>query len=130
MRQNELPQNYQPEPFLVPIPRPPPSEIDEFGRSLLSDTRTNFYTGSSDTSDMTSTSNDLSAASGPFVGGGSSGGGRKGGVPKPMRAVNIIQHQDMGLSNNGEPVDTIELPPAYTTVRTFGGTGSPSGNRQ
>jgi hypothetical protein len=114
MRQNELPQNYQPEPFL------------EFGRPLLSDTRTSFYTRSSDTPDMTSTSNDLSAASGPVGGGGPNGGGRKGGVSKPMRAVNILQHQDAELSNNGEPVETIELPPAYTTVRTLGGTGGPS----
>ena len=128
MRENELPQNYQPEPFMVPIPAPTPTEFDdEFGsgRPLSSGTRTSFYTRS-DTPDMASTLH----GPGPGVTtvAGSSGVGRKGGAPKPMRAVNIIQHHDAGPSNNGEgeePVETIELPPAYTMVRTSGGSGGP-----
>jgi hypothetical protein len=127
MRQNELPQNYQPEPFMVPIPAPTPSEFDEeFGRPLSSGTRMSFYTRS-DTPDLASTLNGLGSA--PVVGGSSGGGGRKGGAPKPMRAVNIIQHQDAGPSNNEEreEAETIELPPAYTMVRTSGGdSGDPS----
>jgi hypothetical protein len=103
---------------MVPIPAPTPSEFDEeFGHPLSSDTRMSFYTRS-DTPDLASTLNGLGSA--PVVGGLSGGGGRKGGAPKPMRAVNIIQHQDAGPSNNEEreeAVKTIELPPAYTMVR-------------
>lgn len=56
MRQNELPQNYQPEPFMIPVPAPTPSEFeDEFGgRPLSSGTRTSFYTRS-ETPDIGST---------------------------------------------------------------------------
>ena len=42
---------------------------------------------------------------------------RKSSVPAPMRPVNIIQHDDAGPSNVGEP-ETIELPPAYTHIRS------------
>lgn len=127
MGQNELPQNYQPEPFMIPIPEPTPSEFDdEFGnRPFSPGTRTSFYTRS-DTPDLTS------MGVGGHANGESSGTGRKGGAPRPMRAVNIIQHQDAGPSSNGdreEPAETIELPPAYTMVRSAGGTsgsGDPS----
>jgi len=59
------------------------------------------------------------------VGGGSSAEGRrKGGAPRPLRPVNIVQHDDGGPSEpaaregegEGEP-ETIELPPAYTAVK-------------
>ena len=119
MGQNELPQNYQPEPFMVPIPDPTPSEFDdEFstGRPFSPGTRTSFYTRS--------TTPDIALGAG--LPNGDSSVGRKGGAPRPMRAVNIIQHHDAG-PNNGEreePVETIELPPAYTMVRTARGTGS------
>lgn len=124
MGQNELPQNYRPEPFMVPIPAPTPTEFDDdfsTGRPLSAGTRTSFYTRS-ETPDMASTLGGLSP--GVVASGGSSGTGRKGGAPKPMRAINIIQHQDAGPSNNGEkeePVETIELPPAYTMVRSANG---------
>jgi hypothetical protein len=128
MRQNELPQHYQPEPFMAPIPGPTFSEFgNEVERPLLSGTMTTSSYTRSDTPDLASTLSSFDA--GPVTGGGSSGAGRKGGVPKPMRAVNVIQHQDAGPSNSGdqeEPVETIELPPAYTMVRTSGG-GSGSG---
>ena len=46
---------------------------------------------------------------------------RKSSVPALMRPVNIIQHDDAGPSegpaNVGEP-ETIELPPAYTHIRS------------
>ena len=126
MRQNELPQNYQPEPFMIPMPDPTPSEFDDdlsIRRPLSAGTRTSFYTRS-ETPDRTSTFGGL----GPVgSGGGGSSMGRKGGAPKPMRAVNIIQHQDAGPSNNDneekEEPETIELPPAYTMVRTSATTG-------
>ena len=126
--QNELPQNYQPEPFMVPIPESTPSEFDdEFSNSrpFSPGTRTSFYTRSS-TPDMAST-----MGLNPGVVNGDSSIGRKGGAPRPMRAVNIIQHHDAG-PNNGEreeePVETIELPPAYTMVRRAGGSGGDDGD--
>lgn len=134
MRQNELPQNYQPEPFMIPIPDGTASEFDDelsMGRPLSAGTRSSFYVRS-ETPDRASTFAGIS----PGVG-GSSAGGRKGGAPKPMRAVNIIQHQDAGPTENegkDEPVETIELPPAYTMVRTSSGavagpsTSTPAGN--
>jgi hypothetical protein len=126
--QNELPQNYQPEPFMVPIPESTPSEFDdEFSNSrpfspFTPGTRTSFYTTSS-APDMAST---MGLNAGGLVNGDSSVG-RKGGAPRPMRAVNIIQHHDAGPNTNGEREDepeTIELPPAYTMVRRAGGSGS------
>jgi len=83
MRQNELPQNYQPEPFMVPIPASTPSEFDDelsYGRPLSAGT-TSFYTRSS-TPDMASAFGGLGAGVIAGGGGGSSGGGRKGGIPK------------------------------------------------
>ena len=133
-----LPQNYQPEPFMIPIPDPTPSEfggggggdeLSTIGRPFSPGTRTSFYTRS-DTPDLAASMGGIGGGGGG-VNGESSGTGRKGGAPRPMRAVNIIQHQDAGPSNNGdnrgeEPVETIELPPAYTMVRG-GGTGANSG---
>lgn len=119
MRQNELPQNYEPEPFMIPIPDPTVSEFDDDSslRDPLSaaGTRTSHYTRA-ETPDRTSF---LGVGNGVGVGGGSSMGSRKGGAPKPMRTVNFIQHQDAGPSNNEdrEETETIELPPAYTMVR-------------
>ena len=130
MRQNELPQNYQPEPFMVPIPESTLSEFDdEFSNSrpFSPGTRTSFYTRS-DTPDLAST---LGLGAGGLANGESTGTGRKGGAPRPMRAVNIIQHHDAGPSNNGEreePVETIELPPAYTMVRSSAGDSGGSGS--
>ena len=128
MGQNEFTQNYQPEPFMVPIPDPTPSELDDDGRPFSPEyARTSFYTRS-DTPDLAST---LGMGIGGIANGESTGTSRKGGAPRPMRAVNIIQHQDAGPSNNGdreEPVETIELPPAYTMVRTAGGTTTSGGD--
>lgn len=124
MGQNELPQNYQPEPFMIPIPEATPSEFDdEFSRPWSPGTRSSFYTRS-DTPDLASTLGlgGVAGAAGLAANGGSSGGGRKGGAPRAMRAVNIIQHHDAGpnTGDREEPVETIELPPAYTMVRTAG----------
>jgi len=122
MGQNELP---EPEPYIVPLPEDTHSEFgDELstGRPFSPGTRTSFYTRS-DTPDLAST---LGMGIGGVANGESTGTSRKGGAPRPMRAVNIIQHQDAGPSNNGdreEPAETIELPPAYTMVRSTGGTG-------
>jgi hypothetical protein len=44
---------------------------------------------------------------------------RKSAMPRQLRPVNIIQHDDAGTANEpaeGEP-ETVELPPAYTNIR-------------
>lgn len=132
MRHNELPQNYQPEPYMVPIPDSTASELDDdlSVRSPLTaaGTRTSYY-GRAETPDRLSAVGFGGVGAGAGVGGGSSAG-RKGGAPKAMRAVNIIQHQDAGPNNKAdgeEPVETIELPPAYTMVKTSTTSGGPPG---
>lgn len=114
---------------MVPMPEPTPSEFDDdlSIRSPLSaaGTRTSYLRA--DTPDRSSTFGGLVGGGAVGSGGGSSVG-RKGGGFKPMRPVNIIQHQDAGPNNEDreeeEPVETIELPPAYTMVRSGGGGGS------
>ncbi|PPQ72775.1 hypothetical protein CVT24_012801 [Panaeolus cyanescens] len=124
-RRNELPEYYQPEPFMVPDPT---LSSDMTGEELesrrpLSGGTSSFYT-------RTGTPDGLGgqsvAGSGMGYGwngqhGGSSAGvsnTRKGGM-RPMRPVNIIQHDDAGPSESAPAegdVETIELPPAYTAV--------------
>lgn len=114
-RPNEQPQNYQPEPFLLSEPSVydgrTSSDALSMGRPLSGYTTTSFSTEV------------LGSMYGYGVGGASavpSSVSRKGGAPKPMRPVNIVQHEDAGPSEPppppGEP-DTIELPPAYTNIR-------------
>lgn len=124
--QAELP---RPVPFILPVPPESTSEYDDDSRPFSPGTRSSFYTTRSDTPDLAST---LGLGVAGVANGDSIGTSRKGGAPRPMRAVNIVQHQDAGPSNTGEreePVETIELPPAYTMVRTAGGGPStPPGN--
>ena len=43
---------------------------------------------------------------------------RKSPAPPSFRPVNIVQHEDAGPSEAGQPdLETIELPPAYTNLR-------------
>ncbi|KAF8166705.1 hypothetical protein BJ912DRAFT_1025856 [Pholiota molesta] len=119
-RRNELPQYYQPEPFMVPDPTLDGTSSlhggtqtgtgtmtdDAEGRRPLSGATSSFYTRAT-TPD---------AASSALGGGGGAGERRKGGAPRPMRAVNIIQHDDAGPSLPPEEPETIELPPAYTAL--------------
>ncbi|KAF9554525.1 hypothetical protein CPC08DRAFT_727066 [Agrocybe pediades] len=129
-RANELPEYYRPEPFMVPDPTADGASVngaEEDGRRPLSGTANSFYTR-----DGTPEPHSASMSGfGPGIGGSSVGGERrKGGAPRPMRAVNIIQHDDAGPSLPKESEDepeTIELPPAYTAVgRTKSPEGSPS----
>jgi hypothetical protein len=131
VRRNELPQYYQPEPFMVPDPtltmdsHSVTNTEDLEARRPLSGATSSFYT----------------RATTPDGGGGVGGSGvsgsgyerRKGGPPRAMRAVNIIQHDDAGPSlpppegeKDGEEPVTIELPPAYTALGR-GGAGAGSG---
>ncbi|KAJ7598732.1 hypothetical protein C8J56DRAFT_172712 [Mycena floridula] len=102
---NELPQFYQPEPFLIPDPTvTSDAQSDDNRRSMTSASR-------SETPDPSSIGTTTT---------------RKGGYqPRPMRPVNIIQHDDAGPSaapKEDEEAETIELPPAYTNIRTDSGT--------
>lgn len=104
-QRNELPQYYEPEPFVVPDPTIASSESQRPGGS-----EGRRLSSRSGTPDLLSNS-----------GGPSSTTTRKGGAPRPLRPVNIIQHDDAGPSEGpkeeeGEP-ETIELPPAYTNIR-------------
>ncbi|KAF9480178.1 hypothetical protein BDN70DRAFT_805702 [Pholiota conissans] len=140
VRRNELPQYYQPEPFMVPDPtldgrsslhggtQTGTTTDDLEGRRPLSGATSSFYTRA--------TTPDTASGFGFGAGAGSSshaGERRKGGAPRPMRAVNIIQHDDAGPSlpledGKEEEPETIELPPAYTAVgRSRAGGGEENG---
>lgn len=128
VRRNELPQYYQPEPFMVPDPtlttdsHSVTNTDDLEALRPLSGATSSFYTRA--------TTPDTAGVGGSGV----SGSGyerRKGGPPRAMRAVNIIQHDDAGPSlpspegeKEGEEPMTIELPPAYTALGR-GGAGTP-----
>ena len=43
---------------------------------------------------------------------------RKSPAPPSFRPVNIVQHEDAGPSGGPEEAETIELPPAYTNIRS------------
>ncbi|KAK1231437.1 hypothetical protein PQX77_005446 [Marasmius sp. AFHP31] len=101
-RRQHLPQYYEPEPFLMPDPTVVGSEHDAEGRPL-STHYSDRPSSRSGTPDIASTS-----------------GATRKTAPRPYRAVNIIQHDDAGPSENKpepEAPETIELPPAYTNIR-------------
>jgi hypothetical protein len=131
-RLNELPEFYQPEPFMVPDPtrlsadgrttftnRSTHTGMDEVeGPRPLSGGSTSMYTRVT-TPDLyggSITGDTVMSGSGTAPG---QSGRRKGGAPRPMRPVNIIQHDDAGpsLPPEGGESETIELPPAYTALR-------------
>ncbi|KIJ15865.1 hypothetical protein PAXINDRAFT_76738 [Paxillus involutus ATCC 200175] len=132
----ELPQYYQPEPFLATAPTEVSSAYAQedggrrsfvSGSNLLhdslpasrygtSDRRQSGLTTFSDPRSATPELDGTGAPSGSMTGLTSS---RKSPMPRQLRPVNIIQHEDAGLSNpeDGEQAETIELPPAYTNIR-------------
>lgn len=119
----DLPQFYQPEPFMVPEPTIASSQ----GR-LSYDHRQ---------STLTSTTGELLRSGTPDLqtqGVGSTGGSnqtRKSPLgPAQLRPVNVIQHDDAGDTEQGdEAQETIELPPAYTHIRRLpGNTMTTNGN--
>jgi hypothetical protein len=113
---NELPEFYQPSPYTLPDPTVSSAyETNSEGRPL---------SGYSETDRHTTTTEFLGslyagAPGGPGSVAGSSTG-RKGPM-RQMRPVNIIQHDDAGPSEPAaaEEVETVELPPAYTNIRTW-----------
>lgn len=110
----DLPQFYQPEPFVVPDP------------TVQSSSHGHMSEGERRASLQTSTTTDLLRsgtpdAHGPMSSGSSNNTRKSPAGPAQLRPVNIIQHDDGGPE--GEPAETIELPPAYTNIRrklTFG----------
>lgn len=97
-----LPHYYRPEPFLVPDPTvASTADGTEAGGRAGAESR-------------------ASTAPDGLSGGPSSSATRKSAVPPPLRAVNIIQHDDAGAATPAVegPAETIELPPAYNKLRT------------
>ncbi|KAF9467943.1 hypothetical protein BDZ94DRAFT_1210476 [Collybia nuda] len=114
---NELPEYYQPEPFMVPDPTIR-SSYDGTGATSSEGRPLSGYTSTSrsGTPDLLGSVYGGTGTSGA----GSSAGGRKGAF-RPMRPVNVIQHDDAGPQEPAggaeEEVETVELPPAYTNIR-------------
>jgi hypothetical protein len=100
---NELPQFYQPEPFMVEDPTGRASlgaRTDSGGRpisTVLSESR-------SGTPDPSTSMSGRTGKSAPM---------------RQMRPVNVIQHADAGpsVAPAEEEPETVELPPAYTNIR-------------
>ncbi|KAJ7064833.1 hypothetical protein C8F01DRAFT_1128366 [Mycena amicta] len=114
---NELPQYYQPEPYLMAestVGRSSLGGLTSDGRRI-SQTDTEGRPLSTLMSDTASRSETPDPSS-------MSASTRKTGPARQMRPVNIIQHADAGPSvpppaaDEGEP-ETVELPPAYTHIR-------------
>ncbi|KAH0835947.1 hypothetical protein J3R83DRAFT_9872 [Lanmaoa asiatica] len=137
---NEPPSNYQPPPYLRPEPylvtAPTISSFSPreegirrsiAGSPLLSDSLTSSAHGTSAwrQSGVTSFSDPRSVTPELEIGvlpAGSTGGltsSRKSGMPRQLRPVNIVQHEDAGPSSaqDGAQPETIELPPAYTNIK-------------
>jgi hypothetical protein len=98
----ELPQYYQPEPFIVPDPTIAGSEDGDqaHNRPLSMMTSSAGHDGF------------LGAAAPTMT--GSSSGRKSAAGPRQFRAVNVIQHDDAGPSEQPkeDEVETVELPPA------------------
>lgn len=111
---NELPQYYQPEPFVVP-------DSSVAGRSSVGgltadDRRTSVLTDTDGRPLSTLLSESRSGTPDPS-GMSSSTRTGKSAPMRQMRPVNIIQHADAGTSVVDEEPETVELPPAYTNIR-------------
>ncbi|KII87601.1 hypothetical protein PLICRDRAFT_111857 [Plicaturopsis crispa FD-325 SS-3] len=122
-RQPELPQYYQPEPFMVPEPTITASSVhasDDHGGPPVSYNAPGHprrISQSTLSSDMRSGTPDaFGVLSGQSSAQGSSSNRKSAGGPRTMRPVNIIQHDDAG-PNEDETAETIELPPAYTNLK-------------
>jgi len=112
---SDLPQFYQPEPFMVPDPTVISAhERNSYGHRQSSQTATSIdflRAGSPDQQALGGTGS-ISASTQT----------RKSPLgPAQLRPVNIIQHDDAG-DEGDETQETIELPPAYTNIRKPRGT--------
>ncbi|KAI0064397.1 hypothetical protein BV25DRAFT_317474 [Artomyces pyxidatus] len=105
---HDLPQYYEPEPFLVPDPTVAHTD----GTSTHEDDARRPLSGSSASFMRPNTPGQRSMTS-------LSTNTRKSGMPPQLRPVNFIQHDDAGPSVPAETQEpeTIELPPAYNNLR-------------
>ncbi|KAJ7719185.1 hypothetical protein DFH07DRAFT_973019 [Mycena maculata] len=107
----ELPQHYQPEPFMMERSSVGGLTADDRRNSVLTDAEGRPISGvfSESRSGTPDPSTSMSTST------------RKTGPMRQMRAVNIIQHADAGPSTSPllgeEEPETVELPPAYTNIR-------------
>ncbi|KAG6336390.1 hypothetical protein ID866_2710 [Astraeus odoratus] len=122
----DLPE-YRPEPFLATEPTEASSAFtpDEVGRMSFTGSR---YGTHSDRRQSALTLSELQftrsgtpdremlSVPGPS---GSMASSRKSPMPRQLRPVNIIQHEDAGPQEDADASqpETIELPPAYTNIR-------------
>ncbi|KAH7925072.1 hypothetical protein BV22DRAFT_1011908 [Leucogyrophana mollusca] len=134
--QGDLPHYYRPEPFLATAPTDVSSaHAQEDGGNAgsqyaYSHAGSRYGFGSSDRrqsgrtsyTDLRSATPELDAHGGG-VATSSTGitSSRKSAMPRQLRPVNIIQHDDAGVpaeeDESGQQPETIELPPAYTNLR-------------
>lgn len=117
----ELPQFYQPEPFLVPDP-----SVTSQGRESY-DHRQSMQTSTTTELLRSGTPDPHGLGVGSVSGSNQTRKSRLG--PAQLRPVNIIQHDDAGDVDEGDHAqDTIELPPAYTNIRKPPGTTTTTNN--
>ncbi|KAJ7512685.1 hypothetical protein B0H11DRAFT_2151564 [Mycena galericulata] len=113
---NELPQYYQPEPFMVEDPTVGRSSVG----GLTADDRRTSATGT-DLDGRPISALYSESRSGTPDPSSMSASTRKTAPMRQMRPVNIIQHADAGPSaapqGAEEEPETVELPPAYTNIR-------------
>ncbi|KAK7463050.1 hypothetical protein VKT23_007636 [Stygiomarasmius scandens] len=107
----ELPQYYEPEPFIMPGPT-----------SDSASNRLTYTDGMSEGRPLSATDLESSRSGTPdhMSGIASTSTGTRKTAPRVFRPVNIIQHDDAGPSEQTkeEEPETIELPPAYTNIRS------------
>ncbi|KIJ32133.1 hypothetical protein M422DRAFT_213983 [Sphaerobolus stellatus SS14] len=133
---------YRTEPFVIPSSARSYAD-DDMSRASMGDFGRR-YTALSTTEDLSESNYTGGTTASPF-GAGSSGSGsgarsnvsrKNPGGPMPMRSINVVQHEDAGeLPGLDGPGETIELPPAYTSVgksrqETFAESSSSVGKRQ
>jgi hypothetical protein len=116
----ELPQFYQPEPFLVADP----TVASSHGHDSY-DHRQSTLTSTTDDQLLRSGTPDPQGLGVGSV--SASNQTRKSPLgPAQLRPVNVIQHDDAGdVEEADETQETIELPPAYTNIRRPPGTKPP-----
>ena len=110
----QLPRYYEPEPFIVPDPTiastsGDPTVYNAPSASLRpsGDRRFSHYSGTS--AGRSTTPDGQSMGTSTYM--------RKSPLPPVFRPVNIVQHEDAGPGDD-EPAETIELPPAYTNIKS------------
>ncbi|KAG9090613.1 hypothetical protein FS749_000417 [Ceratobasidium sp. UAMH 11750] len=132
----ELPQFYEPEPFIIPDALSNPETSSRHSLHSTHDgqqPRTSMTTASGIPGHGRAPSRlsvtTMSEAGGP--GAPSSSGRSKAGMPpSSFRPVNFIQHEDAGdIPSTDQEPETVELPPAYTDFRnrTAGTSGDGAG---